>query len=460
MLNLRRQWDVPDETVEKFYHKVVVQYSRTFNLEGSFGPLENYCDKQKILAQRRTRPHILMAFYGFIFGGGELFPVLLANYLHANGWLVSMLTLETEGANPDMRAALNPAIPVYDSGWVSEYGGDRFITEAGISLIHSHTLGSELWFFELWKIKTKIPYLVTLHGSYEATNPSDLPDERLARLIGGVSHFVYTADKNLEPLRFLALPSSMFTKLSNAMPVDPLPFPKTREDLGIASDAVVFTLVARGIPEKGWDASIAAFIRLREKHPGRALHLLLCGEGKEPDRHYAVHGTDPDITFLGFQTRIHGLYRISDVAIVPTRFSGESFPLCIIQALQSGTPVVASRVGEIETMLAPPDQKPAGILVEPVPDNDLFFQLLEGAMESMLSPTRRSEYAAAARILGEGYSMDKMVSVYAALYNSMLANADRGAVERSLTVDAKVFEGEADDRAKHRSWSEGSRSSV
>jgi glycosyltransferase involved in cell wall biosynthesis len=218
------------------------------------------------------------------------------------------------------------------------------------------------------------------------------------------------------------------------MPIDPLPFPKTREDLGIASDAVVYTLVARGIPEKGWEASIAAFVRLREKHPERALHLLLCGEGEEPDRLFAIHGTDPDITFLGFQSRIHGLYRLSDVAIVPSRFSGESFPLCIIQAFQSGTPVVGTRVGEIATMLAPPDQMPAGVLIDPSPDDGLFVRALEGAMEIMLSEASRNEYAEAARTLGEGYSMDKLVSVYHRLYERLLAEIQDDAQSECTTA--------------------------
>jgi glycosyltransferase involved in cell wall biosynthesis len=434
MMSLRRQWYVPAETVEKFYQKVVWQYTRTFDLEGSLGPLEKYCDKRKILAQHRTRPHILMAFYGFIFGGGELFPVALANHLHENGWLVSMLAFETGSTNAEMRASLNPAIPVYDSVWVTEYGADRFIDEAGISLVHSHTLGAELWFFEYWKITAHIPYLVTLHGSYEATNRAHLPDERIAKLVSGVSHFVYTADKNLKLFDFLTLPRSILTKLPNAMPVDPLPFPKTREDLGIASNAVVYALVARGIPEKGWEASIAAFVRLREKHPELALHLLLCGEGDEPDRLFDLHSTDPDITFLGFQTRIHGLYRLSDVAMVPSRFSGESYPLCIIQAFQTGTPVIGSRIGEIATMLAPPDRMPAGVLIEPSEDNDLFVRSLEDAMEIMLSEPSRNEYAKAARMLGEGYSMDKLVSVYCHLYESLLAKTQDGAQSECPTA--------------------------
>lgn len=211
------------------------------------------------------------------------------------------------------------------------------------------------------------------------------------------------------------------------MPFDPLPFPKTREELGIAPDAVVFTFIARGIPTKGWEEAIAAFCLLRQKHVGRPLHLLLVGTGVETDRLLALHGADPDITFLGYQSRVHGLYRISDVAIVPSRFSGESFPLCIIQALQTGIPVIASRIGEIETMIAPTGQSAAGILIDAVPDDEAFVRLLEGAMEAMLSPVQRSEYAAAAQKLGEGYSMDKLVAVYGALYESMLNTAGHSA---------------------------------
>lgn len=62
-----------------------------------------------------------------------------------------------------------------------------------------------------------------------------------------------------------------------------------------------------------------------------------------------------------------------------------------------------------------------------MPDDEAFVRSLEGAMEAMLSPLQRSEYAAAARKLGEGYSMDKLVAVYGALYESMLNTAGHSA---------------------------------
>jgi glycosyltransferase involved in cell wall biosynthesis len=416
MLLLRQRWGVPDETVEAFYQKVAFQYAR-HGLEEKFGPLESYCDILKLLTEKRTRPHILIAFLGFHLGGGEVFPIDLANELHAQGYLVSMLALDMSDVKREMLAALDPAIPVYDSAWVQEYGADRFLTEAGVSLIHSHMVSLEWFFFEKCRIETEIPYLVTLHGSYEA---SALSKERLLSYVRRVTHFVYTADKNLEPLRALPLPEKIFTKLSNARPVDPRPFPKTRQELGIAEDTVVFTLVARGIKRKGWRAAIAAFRRLREANPEREMHLLLCGEGEEADRQFALHGDDPDITFLGYQSRIHGLYRMSDVAIVPTRFAGESFPFCIIEALQTETPVVATRIGEIGSMIDGPDGA-AGILIEYQRDTDLFIRSLQEAMAAMLQTSERERYARAAREKGETYSMDRVARDYAALYESMLA---------------------------------------
>jgi len=416
MLLLRQRWGVPNETVDAFYQKVAFQYAR-HGLEGKLGPLQSYCDKLKLLGEKRERSHILIAFLGFHPGGGEVFPIDLANELRAQGHLVSMLALDMSDVKPEMLAALNPAIAVYDAAWVQEYGGDRFLADAGVSLIHSHMVSLESFFFEKCRIETSIPYLVTLHGSYEA---SGLSDEQLLRIALGVTHFVYTADKNLEPFRALPLPEDIFTKLSNARPVDPRPFPKTRQELGIAEDAVVFTLVARGIKRKGWRAAIAAIQRLREAHPERNMHLLLCGEGEEADRQFALHGDDPDVTFLGYQSHIHGLYRLSDVAVVPTRFAGESFPFCIIESLQAGTPVIATRVGEIGSMINGTED-PAGILIEYERDTDLFIRSLEEAMATMLDASVRERYARGAQEKSKQYSIGKVTSDYADLYENLLS---------------------------------------
>ncbi|KAA3451011.1 hypothetical protein C7I87_09850 [Mesorhizobium sp. SARCC-RB16n] len=420
MLLLRKTWDVPDETVERFVSKVEFQYKH-FELEQKLGPLSLHVDRHALLKVKRQRPHIMLAFLGFHTGGGELFPINLANELHAQGHLVSMLALDMSNINQHMMESLNPAIAVYDADQVVEAGADRFVAEAGVSLIHSHMALLEIFFFEHMKFTASIPYVVSLHGSYES---ADLSVDFLKRFAKDVTHWVYTADRNLEPFRAVSIPETKLTKLGNGMPRDDMPFPQTRREMGIADDAVVFTLVARGILRKGWRASISAFIKLRDRHPERQLHLLLCGDGEQAANHQRTYGSEPGITFLGYQSRIPGLYRISDVALVPSRFGGESFPLCIIQAMQTGTPVISTRVGEIEHMVAPHGHPPCGLIIDPVRDTDHFIQLLETAMEDMMSDTLRQKYAKSAKKLGERYSISSVAEDYMRIYNDSIRSLD------------------------------------
>ena len=419
MVALRETWYIPDPTVQKFYAKIREQYE-WFGCEKEHGPLEDYCSLDRMLAISRRRSHILIAMLGFVPGGGENFPIQLANSLTEAGLTVSMLIFETNEINAYMRAALNPAVSVYDADWITEYGCNRFIQEAGVSLVHSHTIGAEVRFYDLWKIDPQLPYLVTLHGSYEA---SELPASLWKTITRSVDHFVYTADKNLLPLADQKLPSSIFTKMTNAMPIDPIPFPQTREEMSIGEDAVVFTLVARGIKRKGWRAAIEAFTSLCARRPDRKMHLLMVGTGEEPDRHRRTYGNDPNISFLGYQSRIHGLYRMSDVAVVPTRFVGESYPLCIIQALQVGTPVIGTNVGEIRRMLETSDGLRGGLVVEAVRDTNRFVAAFSQAMEAMLDDTLRGEFAKDAGIIGRNYDMDPLVQVYSDLYAQLIERA-------------------------------------
>lgn len=424
MIEMRKTWDIPHSTVIKFYNNILEQY-RYFSVEEVHGSLDLHCNLNKMLAVTRQRRHILLAMLGFVPGGGENFPIQLANSLIEAGWIVSMLIFVSDEMNEHMRASLNPAVSVYDAAWVTEYNCERFIRETGVSLIHSHTVGAEMHFYHMWNLDPQIPYLVTLHGSYEA---SDIPPEMMVRITESVDHFVYTADKNLLPLEGQGIAADRFTKMANAMPIDPLPFPQTRQEMGISEDAIVFTLVARGIKRKGWRAAIEAFCKLRKRNPGRPMHLCLVGEGDEPTAHRMVHGNDPDISFLGYQARIHGLYRLSDVAIVPTRFAGESYPLCIIQALQVGTPVVATDVGEISNMIENEAGVRGGLIVKAVRDTDRFIDAFAEGMQSILDDRMRHDLAQNAQELGHKYDMAPLVGIYGDLYSRTIVQSDPASI--------------------------------
>ncbi len=410
MKTMKSMWNIPDKTIDKFFNKIESQYKH-FNCKETLGPLENYVNKEDLKNIDSNKKHIMIALLAFHSGGGELFPLNLANELQKQGHIVSLFVFNMNDIVQEMFDLVDKRIAVYDSKFVEAYDVNVFLKDSGTSLINSHMVILDIFF--LLKHKVQIKYFVTLHGSYEACN---IPEDNIKQISEGVTHWIYTADRNLNALKFLNIPEKSFTKLPNAMPVDHDEFPKSREELGIQEDTVVFTLVARGIKRKGWRAAIEAFLKLEKKYSN--VHLLLCGDGEETQKYKKIYNEHPKITFLGYQSKIHGLYRISNCAIVPTRFEGESYPLCIIQALQVGLPVIGTDVGEIKSMLNDKNGEFAGIILPNLRNTEEFIDHLENAMTTMLSKEIRLKYATIAEKLGKTYGMDTLAKKYMAIFES------------------------------------------
>jgi glycosyltransferase involved in cell wall biosynthesis len=120
-------------------------------------------------------------------------------------------------------------------------------------------------------------------------------------------------------------------------------------------------LVSRALEFKGWSEAISAVALAREVS-GRDIHLLLVGDGPEQER-LAQTELPSYIHLEGFQRNVRGYFAVADLGFLPSKFEGESFPLVIIECLQSGRPFLATSLGEIPYMLDSPDG-PAGVLVE------------------------------------------------------------------------------------------------
>lgn len=415
---VRSFWDVPRAALEACGDALA--NARALHM-GSYdaAPLNALYDVDRLFEIDRVKRHVLLVTHGIFAGGAENFPLQLANELAKHRIIVSMLIFKTDDVNAEMRATLNPGVSIYEAEWVLEHGCDKFLDDIACSLIHSHGVVSEMFFFDRCHCTLRIPYVATLHGSYEASTSKDLPENVIDEIVRRVDLFVYTADKNLKPLLRHGVKSERLVKMINAMPIDKAAFPQTREGLGIAEDAVVFTLVARGIKEKGWSTAINAFKAVQKKEPQRSMHLCLVGEGDEPDRLRPLFADDPSISFLGFQLRIHGLYRMTDVAVVPSRFAGESYPLCVIQALQVAVPVIATDVGEIASMLQN-DGVAGGIIVKCIRDDKRFEMRFTRAMQDLLDDDRRKQLGLGAGILGKGYDMSGLTKQYVDLYEHVL----------------------------------------
>ena len=63
------------------------------------------------------------------------------------------------------------------------------------------------------------------------------------------------------------------------------------------------------------------------------------------------------------------LFESADIFLFPTNYHRESFPLCVIEALSYGVPVISTKVGAIPNMLTPQ----VGIVMESAEDTNYYL---------------------------------------------------------------------------------------
>jgi glycosyltransferase involved in cell wall biosynthesis len=300
----------------------------------------------KIWQQTEVRkPNIVMTIYALAAGGGETFPIMLANQLHDRGYAVTVLNCKEQPTEPGVLRMLQGSIPLLELDHLELVS--EVLSDMGIELVHSHHAWVDVTMATLLFNNQEIRQIVSMHGMYEMMTPEQL-QTLMPLLKRRIDRFVYTAEKNLPPFSLTFRQEKGFCKIDNALALTTIS-PLSRSELHLNTDDFVLCMVARAIPEKGWEEAIEAVIWANARSR-RKVQLLLIGEGPEFDRlksltyHEFVH-------FLGFQSNIRDYFAASDIGFLPSRFKGESSPLVLIDCLLSGKPVLASDVGEIRNML-------------------------------------------------------------------------------------------------------------
>lgn len=194
-----------------------------------------------------------------------------------------------------------------------------------------------------------------------------------------------------------------------------------RRKLGVPEHALVIGTVGRLVEVKNHALLLGAIARLATDHP--ALHCVMVGDG--PLRETLVAET----ARLGLTPRVHWLGQRVDAARIAGLFDvyvsssvTEGTPMAVLEAMASGTPVVATSVGGLPHVLA---QGAAGVLV---PSEDV--QALASALNSLLrEPGRREVLGAAARSRVESeFSLSACARRYAEVYAELVRR--RGASGR------------------------------
>jgi glycosyltransferase involved in cell wall biosynthesis len=373
---------------------------------------------------------ILLVIEDLRTGGAQTFVLRLAQALYNAGHAVTLYSHYAHYTNVDLVRQLAPDVPVIAFGTdgvlvdkaLRKVDGLRrrlgmraswrdakliqhmrqTIRQLRPDVVNSHTIKADYVAAKALQ-GTGIPLFITMHGCYElflhkADAPEVTPKGNYA--LQHAAGVVYLTDKNLEIFQqpgVRALETLPHQKIYNGFDGQfSVEKPQhTRQKLGIPTDAVVAGMVARGIPEKGWQHAIIAcdyLTGLQAQYPHPRLH------------------------FTGFSRNPIDWVDLFDIGLLPSYFHAESLPNSIAEYLSCGKPVIASRIGEVPAMLET-EQGLAGVILDQA-NWQLTdpTQLTEALRAYLVDPARLQHHSQVARLAFEKFRMDRCVAAYLRFY--------------------------------------------
>lgn len=235
--------------------------------------------------------------------------------------------------------------------------------------------------------------------------------------------FLCISQAIVDEFRTLDVPTSKLVHVPNGVDSD-LYRPATsterrtmRAALGLGDDAVAFACVGRLAQRKAIDVLLTAWHRLPATARERAT-LLIVGDGEEGPRLRTLAaelGLGARVRFLGERQDVATILHASDVFVFPSRREGLSNAL--LEAMSSGLPVIASRIGGNVDVV---EHGAQGLLCAPDDPDELADAVarLAGDGEARRALAR----AARERILAS-YAMDRILERLARLYGIALLPA-------------------------------------
>jgi D-inositol-3-phosphate glycosyltransferase len=194
--------------------------------------------------------------------------------------------------------------------------------------------------------------------------------------------------------------------------------PQARRALGLPAEGTLLLFVGRIQPLKGADVAVRALAALGDP---RARLVIVGGpsgpRGDETLRGLetlaAAEGVGAQVTLVEPQPHelLSSWYRAADVCLVPSR--SESFGLVALEAAACGTPVVASAVGGLTTLV---DHGRTGYLVEGADPAAFAAHVARIAADPLLA-----EQLATASVIGaQAYTWRQAATELRALYDELV----------------------------------------
>lgn len=405
--------------------------------------------------------NILITVETLVTGGAEVFSMRLSEAL-AQGDKVILYRFYEDYINPELTARLAPGVklaffhsPVDQilrkaDSVLKKFKLDfsvrnyfirrhlrNIIQENQIDIIHSNQFKVD---YEVAKVATSlgIPVLVTIHGDYlkfwhQQPSPILNYKPKVFASLSRISQVACISDVQLAFFKTNILPRLSQTrellKIYNGYSLDGIPEDgqKIRKRLGIGEGDFVFGMVSRGIPEKGWETLIQAFLAINDPKT----HLVLVGESPYLTKLKERNKGLTNIHFVGFSANPVEYIYIFDVGLLPSVYGSESLPTVVIEYLFCGKPVVGSDVGEIRNMITEPEHGLAGMMLS-VEQGKVDWLKLKECMERYLhDPVLLRNHGRIALLAAEKFHIATCRKAYRSAYENLIRENNL-AVERFI----------------------------
>jgi glycosyltransferase involved in cell wall biosynthesis len=217
--------------------------------------------------------------------------------------------------------------------------------------------------------------------------------------------------------RETGIPVSRFSVLSSG--VDTARFVPGQAPLPSGDRPLVIGCVARLAPIKGLSHLLSAFREVHARQSSR-LELRIIGDGPLREELVAEAlqlGLGEAVRFPGNCTDVEKQLGRMDLFVLPSLREGR--PTSIMEAMSTGLPIVATRVGSVERLV---DDGECGLIVPPGDPPALAAALAR----FIADPGFRLRAGEAARTKAvREFSLDKMAEDYAEFYRKILALESR-----------------------------------
>ena len=181
--------------------------------------------------------------------------------------------------------------------------------------------------------------------------------------------------------------------------------PKTTYETG---ETVTILHVGRFDVPKNHPGLLEAFRLLLETHPECRLRLVGDGDLRaDMEKLAREKGIADFVEFCGMQSNVYPYLHDADIFTLPSIYEGN--PMTIIEAMGTGLPIVASRVGGIPDMISDGE---SGLLVEPEPQS-----ICAGLTRLVGDAALRQRLGLAARKQSQTFSAEHMARDYISCYS-------------------------------------------